>query len=184
MSMGSFAVCFAAGIATVPVSAQGDRLVLAESGRRVLPAEVVVRGGALSPEGDGTVFWSADTVWLASSGGAASPVCPEIVRAPLGAAFSANDLAASAPNMEILAAGAEGVEELRFISFSGGECRATTWSASDASRLAARAPGGWVFVAGTASGGHADASTTRITLRRAGGGSFLPPVIELASCSP
>lgn len=103
MNVGSFAVFFAAGMAAVPVAAQGDRLVLAESGRRVLPAEVVVRGGALSPEGDGTLFWSADTVWLAPSGAAAvSPVCPEIVRAPLGAAFAANDLAASAPVIAII----------------------------------------------------------------------------------
>ena len=169
-------------MAAVPVSAQGNLLVLTESGRRVLSADVVVQGGILSPRGRQHLFWSGDTVWIASSGDPAlHPICPEIVRAPLGAAFVGDDLAAAAPAIEILDGGAEGVAELRLITFSGGECRATTWSAPDSSRLTARAPGGWVFVAGTASGGHTDASRTRVTLRRASGDPFLPPVIELQS---
>lgn len=49
---GGIAICFAAGAAAyAPLAAQESRLVLAESGRHVLPAEVVVRGGALSRGG-------------------------------------------------------------------------------------------------------------------------------------
>ena len=119
--------------------------MMTESGRHVLPAHVVVRGGALSPRGDAILFWSGDTVWIASTRHAeVRAVCPERVRAPLGAAFVGAPAAGRAPAIEIIDGGIEGEEEPRLIRFADGQCRDTAWSGPDPSLPIARDASGWV----------------------------------------
>lgn len=143
---GLIALFFTAWIAANgPVAAQESRLVMTESGRHVLPAHVVVRGGALSPRGDASLFWSGDTVWIATTRrDEVRAVCPERVRAPLGAAFVSAPAAGRAPAIEIIDGGVEGEEEPRLIRFSDGECRDTAWSGPDLSLPMARDASGWV----------------------------------------
>ncbi len=91
-----------------------------------MPGHIFVRGGALSPRGDASLFWSGDTVWIASTRHAGvRAVCPEWVRAPLGAAFVSTPPAGSAPVIEIVDGGVEGGAEPRIVRFSDGPCRAT-----------------------------------------------------------
>lgn len=119
--------------------------MMTESGRHIMPAHVVVRGGALSPRGDASLFWSGDTVWIATTRrDEVRAVCPERVRAPLGAAFVSPQAAGRAPVIEIVDGGMEGEEEPRLIRFSGGQCRDTAWSGPDPSLPMARDASGWV----------------------------------------
>lgn len=113
-------------------SAQAGRLVLTETGRQVMPGHVLVRGGALSPRGDASLFWSGDTVWIASTRHAeVRAVCPERVRAPLGAAFVSTPAAGGTPVIEIIDGGVAGAAEPRIIRFSDDQCRTSGWSGPD-----------------------------------------------------
>lgn len=174
---GLIAICCTAWIAANgPVSAQESRLVMTESGRHVLPAHVVVRGGALSPRGDASLFWSGDTVWIASTRHAeVRAVCPESVRAPLGAAFVSTPPAGRAPAIEIIDGGVEGEEGPRLIRFSDGQCRDTAWSGPDPSLSMARDASGWVAVSGTGPGAPNGTAATRVSLVRGGGTPFATP---------
>ena len=150
--------------------------MLTESGRHILPPHVVVRGGALSPRGDASLFWSGDTVWIASTRLAeVRAVCPERVRAPLGAAFLSTPAAGRAPAIEIIDGGVEGEEEPRLIRFSGGQCRETAWSGPDPSLPMARDASGWVAVSGTGPGAPSGTAVTRVSLVRGGGTPFSTP---------
>ena len=150
--------------------------MLTESGRHVLPAHVVVRGGALSPRGDASLFWSRDTVWIATTRhDEVRAVCPERVRAPLGAAFVSTPAAGRAPAIEIIDGGVESEEEPRLIRFADGQCRATAWSGPDPSLPIARDASGWVVVAGTGPGARNGTATTRVSLVRGGGTPFATP---------
>jgi hypothetical protein len=162
------------------VAAQESRLVMTESGRHLLPAHVVVRGGALSPRGDASLFWSGDTVWIAATRHAeVRAVCPARVRAPLGAAFIGASAAGREPDIEIIDGGVEGEEEPRLIRFADGRCRATAWSGPDPSPPIARDASGWVVVSGTGPGAPGGTATTRISLARGGDTPFSTPDFDL-----
>lgn len=178
---GSIAICYTAWIvANGRVSAQAGRLAMTESGKHVLPAHVFVRGGALSPRGDASLFWSGDTVWIASARHAeVHAVCRERVRAPLGAAFVSTPPAGRAPVIEIIDGGVEGEDEPRLIRFSDGQCRATVWSGPDPNQPLARDANGWVFVGGTGPGAPNGTPTTRVSLVRGGGTPFSPSGVDL-----
>lgn len=178
---GLIAICCTAWIvANGRVSAQAGRLVLTESGRHVMPEHSLVRGGALSPRGNASLFWSGDTVWIASTRHAkARAVCPERVRAPLGAAFVSPPAAGGAPVIEIIDGGMPGADEPRIIRFSDDQCRATAWTGPDPSLPAARDATGWVSASGTGLGGPNGIPTTRVSLVRSGGTPFSPSNVDL-----
>ncbi|MDE2721288.1 MAG: hypothetical protein F4X22_16300 [Gemmatimonadales bacterium] len=175
------AICCTAWIAANGrVSAQAGRLVLTESGRHVMPGHILVRGGALSPRGDASLFWSGDTVWVASTRHAeARAVCPERIRAPLGAAFVSTPAAGGAPVIEIIDGGMAGADEPRIIRFSDDQCRATAWTGPDPSLPAARDAAGWVSASGTDRGGSDGIPTTRVSLVRDGGTPFSASSVDL-----
>ena len=178
---GLIAICCTAWIAANgQVSAQAGRLVLTESGRHEMPGHLLVRGGALSPRGDASLFWSSDTVWVASTRHAeARAVCPERVRAPLGAAFVGTPAAGGAPVIEIIDRGVAGTDEPQIIRFSDDQCRATAWSGPDLSLPSARDATGWVSASGTGLGGTDGIPTTRVSLVRGGGTPFPPSGVDL-----
>lgn len=164
--------------------AQSDRLVLTESSRYVLEADVLVLGGALSPHGGGGVFWSADTVWIAANQGDVRPICPERVRAPLGAAFVTDPSSAEAgnshtPTIEIVDGGMDEGGGPRIIRFSGGECRKMKWSAPPPGRQLGRASRRWVFAAETDSGSSNDTHAGQVTLVGTDGHTSRPATIDL-----
>ena len=175
------AICCTAWIAANGrLSAQAGRLVLTESGRHVMPGHVLVRGGALSPRGDASLFWSGDTVWIASTRHAeARAVCPERVRAPLGAAFVSTPAAGGAPVIEIIDGGMAGADEPQIIRFSDDQCRAIAWSGPDPSLPTARDATGWVSVSGTGLGGPNGIPTPRVSLVRRDGTPFSRSGVDL-----
>ncbi|WP_428273763.1 hypothetical protein [Candidatus Palauibacter sp.] len=141
-----------------------------------MPAHVVVRGGALSPRGDASLFWSGDTVWIATTRhDEVRAVCPERVRAPLGAAFVIAPAAGRAPAIEIIDGGVQGEEEPRLIRFADGHCRATAWGGPDPSLPMARDASGWVAASATGPGVPNGTATTRVSLVRGGGTPFATP---------
>ena len=141
------------------LTGQTNRLILTESSRRILPINIVLHGGQLSPTPGVNVLWSADTVWMTSPGDPdPRPVCPERVRAPLGAAFvndaseqdaSYNGAASPTPAIEIVDVGAEGSEAVRLVRFSNGECSSAAWSGPEPIRPLARGWDRWIFVKGS-----------------------------------
>ncbi|WP_420462894.1 hypothetical protein [Candidatus Palauibacter sp.] len=118
----SIAICLMACTTTHgSLAAQTDRLVLTESSRHLMPANIVVHGGALSPRGAGSLFWSSDTVWSASPERPdVRRICPEMVHAPLGAAFMGDGPPTDPPVVEIVDGGVEGTLGPRLIQFSNG----------------------------------------------------------------
>lgn len=178
---GLIAICCTAWIvANERVSAQASRLIMNESGRHVMPAHAAVRGGALSPRGDASLFWSGDTVWVASARHAqVRAVCADSVRAPLGAAFISAPQTGRAAAVEIIDGAVGGVDKPRIIHFSDGECRATAWSGRDPSLPTARDAGGWVFFAGSGPGAPGGIPITRVSLARGDGTPFSPSHVDL-----
>lgn len=174
------AICCTAWIASNGrVSAQAGRLVLTESGRQVMPGHVLVRGGALSPRGDASLLWSGDTVWVVSIRQAEPrAVCPERVRAPLGAAFVGTAAAGGASIIEIIDGGVAG-DEPRIIRLSDDQCRATAWSGPDPRLSTARDATGWVSASGMGLGEPNGIPTTRVSLVKGGGTPFSPPGVDL-----
>lgn len=129
------------------LAAQTDRLVLTETNRQVMPANIFLHGGRLSPRGDGSLFWSSDTVWIASPQHlTVRPICPHMVQAPLGAAFTGDEAATEAPVVEILDGGVEGTTGPRLIRYSNGKCRADRWNGPTPHRSLTRVGERWVFV--------------------------------------
>ncbi len=96
-------------------------------------------------------------------------MCPERVRAPLGAAFVSTPAAGGGPVIEIIDGGMAGADEAQIIRFSDDQCRATAWSGPDPSLPAARDATGWVSASGTGLGGPDGIPTTRVSLVRGGG---------------
>ena len=109
----------------IPTRQRGT-LVLTESRREVLPAGVIVQGGALAPRGDGGVVWSRDSVWIMAPGEPGiHPACPDLVRAPVQAGFGRSE--ANRPSVEIVDRGGDG-EGPRLVRFVNGECGHEDWS--------------------------------------------------------
>ncbi|WP_419940997.1 hypothetical protein [Candidatus Palauibacter sp.] len=146
-----------------------------------MPANIVVHGGALFPQGDGSLFWSTDTVWMASpEHSEVRPICPQVVHAPLGAAFLGDDGSPKgAPVVEIVDGGAEGMFGPRLIRFSNGACRAESWSGPEPNRPLTRAGRDWVFVDQIDAGPRSGVPTIRVSLLRADGHSVKRTTMEL-----
>ena len=177
----SIAICLMAlTTAHRPLAAQTNRLVLRESSRHVMPANIVVHGGALSPRGDGILFWSGDTVWITSpEHPAVRPICPQMVQSPLGAAFTGARLPTDRAVVVIVDAGVEGKVGPQLIRFSNGVCRAETWNGPEPNRSLTRAGKRWVFVDEIDAGPRRADPTTRVSLLTADGLSVKPATIEI-----
>ncbi|WP_419936739.1 hypothetical protein [Candidatus Palauibacter sp.] len=178
---GSIAICFIAWIAVNGrLAAQTDRLILTESSRHAMAVNVVLHGGALSPRGGGSVFWSSDTVWIASPDDPrVHPICAEMVRAPMGAAFIDDGAPTNSLAVEIVDAGVERAAGPRLIRFSDGECRPASWTAPEPNRPLSHDSKRWVFVGKTGPGLPTGTPKTQVTLLRTDGHAVSPATIEL-----
>ncbi|WP_420462889.1 hypothetical protein [Candidatus Palauibacter sp.] len=149
-----------------------------------MPANIAVHGGALSPRGDGSLFWSSDTVWIASpEHPEVRRICPEMVRAPFGAAFMGDGSSTEAPVVEIVDGGVEGRIGPRLIRFSNGACRAESWNGPEPSRPLTRVGGRWVFIDETDPGPPSGVPTIRVSLLMADRHTVDATTIELKTSS-
>jgi len=177
------AICFMAWLAlSADLNAQTDRLVLTESSRYVMAADAQVYGGALSPGGGQSLFWDDDAVWIASDDQSnARPVCPGIVRAPLGAAFVSDGSRAGSVAIEIVDRG--GGEDIapQLVRSVAGQCMIESWSVLEPSRPLTHAAGLWAFVSEMLSTPRAKLRTNRVTLSRTDGRTARQTAMDLTA---